>query len=165
MNPNTPLADRLWSKASTRNVGECWLWTGYKDRHGYGELRAQGGRQRAHRVAYELTNGPIAEGLVIDHLCRVRHCINPAHLEPVTNAENVRRGDAVKYRDEAGRPIGRPYQPRGIRMSDRTHCPQGHPYDEANTRHVTRRNGTKCRNCKKCESARASARYRARKSN
>ncbi len=65
----------------------CWFWLGALSR-GYGSLK----NARAHRVAYEMTIGPIPEGLVIDHLCRVTSCVNPDHLEAVTQAENVRRG-------------------------------------------------------------------------
>lgn len=74
----------------------CWLWTGAKNWTGYGQrsVRVDGKVRtaRAHRMAYELLVGPIPEGLTIDHLCRVRHCVNPDHLEPVTMKENARRG-------------------------------------------------------------------------
>jgi hypothetical protein len=72
------------------NTG-CWLWTGYVDRHGYGQFK--GAKQgSAHRWSYEYHAGPIPEGLQLDHLCRVRSCVNPAHLEPVTCRVNVSRG-------------------------------------------------------------------------
>ncbi len=86
---------------------ECWLWTGSK-RGGYGRLRLSAtGSVEAHRASYEYHVGPIAEGLVIDHLCRNRACINPAHLEPVTNRENIRRGMAgrVEMTDDHRRAI------------------------------------------------------------
>lgn len=70
----------------------CWLWTGTISASGYGRLKRQGRDIFAHRFAYELLVGPIPEGLVIDHLCRTRSCVNPDHLEPVTHAENLRRG-------------------------------------------------------------------------
>lgn len=76
----------------------CWVWTGAKVRDGYGVI-CEGGNHgrnlRAHRVAYELLVGQIPSGLVIDHLCRNRACVNPAHLEPVTVRENILRGRSV----------------------------------------------------------------------
>jgi HNH endonuclease len=67
---------------------DCWLWTGRINDGGY----ANYGKDYAHRVIYERSVGPIPKGLELDHLCRIRHCVNPAHLEPVTRKENVRRG-------------------------------------------------------------------------
>lgn len=91
----------------------CWIWTGPVTHQGYGRtsVRGVGYRVRIHRVAYEAVKGPIPEGLVLDHLCRVRPCCNPDHLEPVTPAENTRRGVHV-----------------------RTHCKYGHEYTPESTR-------------------------------
>ena len=85
-------------------------WMNGKYTNGYGKFFLAGAARRAHRVAYEHYIGPIPDGLGIDHLCRVRGCVNPAHLEPVTHAENVRRGDSGKHNRV------------------KTHCPKGHPY-------------------------------------
>lgn len=76
----------------------CWLWTGTIERTGYGRFWLGGRQEIAHRASYALLIGPIPEGLTIDHLCRVRACVNPDHLEPVTLAENIRRERAQRQR-------------------------------------------------------------------
>lgn len=111
----------------------CWLWTAYCDPKGYGRFRLRGRIVGAHRASYEIFVGPIPDGLYIDHLCRVRSCVNPAHMELVTNQENIRRGEAGKA--------------TGIRQRAKTHCPSGHPYNEENTYQHTR--SRQCRECKK----------------
>jgi hypothetical protein len=86
-----PVADRFWEKVEKIADG-CWLWTAGLSQDGYGLFREGPGRTRpAHRWAYEHIVGEIPEGLQLDHLCRVRNCVNPNHLEPVTAAENSRR--------------------------------------------------------------------------
>lgn len=87
-------------------LGPCWLWTGGQRGKGYGAFNAEkpGGRYRmvnAHRYAYELTAGVVPVGLVLDHLCENGMCVNPAHLEAVSNGENIRRGYAAKARRES----------------------------------------------------------------
>jgi hypothetical protein len=101
----------------------CWLWQGALGAGGYGVARWHGKRNGAPRVASELFVGRIPEGLEIDHLCRVRHCVNPAHMEPVTHAENMRRRVP---------PV-------------RTHCKWGHLYVEENIWWY--RGGRVCRTC------------------
>lgn len=93
----SPRCRRYWKGGLDRYVvteGGCWIWLGSKDGKGYGhawdEQRHRVGK--AHRLMYERERGPIPEGEQLDHLCRVHACINPAHLEPVTGVENVRRG-------------------------------------------------------------------------
>ena len=96
----------------------CWLWIAGELGTGYGAFTIDGRRFCAHRVSYEHHVANIPEGLVLDHLCRVRCCVNPQHLEPVTQQENVRRGDA------------------GISLSkfyaQKTHCAKGHPWGGEN---------------------------------
>lgn len=79
----------------------CWVWTGAKQSAGYGALRVDGRVVLAHRHAYEQAVGPIPAGLQLDHLCRVTDCVNPEHLEPVTNRENVLRGRKAKLTADA----------------------------------------------------------------
>lgn len=80
---------RFWSKVV--KTEDCWEWTGAKTGAGYGHVLLNYKNVYAHRLSYELLVGPIPEGLVIDHVCRNRGCINPEHLEPVTPRENVMR--------------------------------------------------------------------------
>jgi hypothetical protein len=87
--------DRWWSNVDDQGADGCWLWTGQTDRRGYGRFRTAASNL-AHRFGYEALVGPIPDGLVIDHLCRVTRCVNPHHLEPVTQRENVVRGWAIR---------------------------------------------------------------------
>lgn len=114
-------------------VGECWLWAKTtKDDYPMMWIPGTGGKRfRAHRVIYEALVGPIPEGLTLDHLCRIKRCVNPDHLEPVTHAENVRRGNSGKY------------------QASKTHCPQGHEYTPENT-HIGRRGKYIMRGCRTC---------------
>lgn len=107
--PPTP-DQRFWAKVDKTET--CWLWTAGLNRHGYGQFKLNGRTRTAHRLAYEWLVGEIPEGLHLDHLCRVRHCVNPDHLEPVTCRVNLLRGETLQARNAA-----------------KTHCPQGHPYD------------------------------------
>jgi hypothetical protein len=109
-------------------LGACRWWTGPLDADGYGKTKRDGVPKRAHRLAYETFVGPISDGLQLDHLCHHpdhctpgpsclhRRCINPAHLEPVTVAENIARGGG-----------------RAPANARKTHCPQGHEYTPENT--------------------------------
>lgn len=133
------LAERFWPKVDKAGpvhptLGTpCWLWTGAKTRDGYGYVWSgsrESGHVRAYRAAYEMIVGPIPVGRVIDHLCRVRACVNPAHLEPVTIAENVLRGVGSS----------------AIRASQ-TKCKRGHAFTEENTIRMKRNGKRKCRTC------------------
>jgi hypothetical protein len=86
------LYTRLWARVLKGSADQCWPWTGATTGNGYGQIRHGSSRLMVHRVAYESAFGPVPEGFVIDHTCRSVTCCNPAHLEPVTQAENVRRG-------------------------------------------------------------------------
>lgn len=93
-------SDRFWAMVD-RGPG-CWVWRGARKQLGYGLYRVGAKLKQAHRVAYELMVGPIPDGLVLDHLCRNPECVNPAHLEPVTHQENIRRGYAAKRARQSG---------------------------------------------------------------
>jgi hypothetical protein len=122
----------FWTYVERRGPEECWPWRGYVDkRYGYGFYSQQSQPIRAHRYAFEDEIGPIPEGLVLDHLCRERTCVNPGHLEPVTIAENVMRGDTY-----------------GARNAVKTHCAAGHEFTEENTYFRKDRPGRMCRQCR-----------------
>lgn len=133
------MLDRFAAKVDVTD--DCWLWTAAKYPNGYGVFSVAAGQNRlAHRVAYELLVGPIPDGMQLDHLCRTRHCVNPAHLEPVTGIENRRRGAGF------GGALHEPV----------THCPQGHAYEEHG-----RRNTAGFWVCKPCDNARGARRRAA----
>jgi hypothetical protein len=97
------VARRFWSKVSVDPDSGCWLWTAAIDpQTGYARLGLGKKAANGHRVAYELLVGDVPEGLEIDHLCRVRHCVNPDHLEPVTHRENLMRGETLTAAHAAG---------------------------------------------------------------
>lgn len=108
-----PLPARFMSYVSKTET--CWLWTGAQ-RKGYGVIRIAGKSVSAHRVAYEMLVGPIAEGMQIDHLCRQPLCVRPSHLEVVDSKTNTMRG----------------YSPTAL-CARKTHCVHGHLFDEENT--------------------------------
>lgn len=126
-----PPEERFWDFVD--KTATCWLWTGRTDRDGYGAFCANYNDYRAHRYAYIQLVGDIPQDLVIDHLCRVRNCVNPSHMEPVTMTTNTMRGEG-----------------EGVRNSQKTHCKYGHEYTEENT---YRYNNGKWRNCRKCKAA------------
>ena len=118
--------------------GCCLEWTGRRV-GGYGQITIRGKKHYAHRALYERVIGPVPDGLELDHLCRNRACINPAHLEAVTHKENVRRGQLSKVQKARTGP--RPY----TKNARKTHCPKGHEYNEENT--IRWRNKRNCRTC------------------
>ena len=96
LRPFKPLKDRLMAKVSPEPDSTCWIWLGARNQKGYGIVGAGGhrGNVRAHVAAYRIFREEVPAGLVIDHLCRRRVCVNPWHLEAVTQAENLRRAHA-----------------------------------------------------------------------
>jgi hypothetical protein len=120
MPTTSPALDRFWAKVD-KTTGGCWLWTGALNPKGYG--RFNGGvdllnrNYYAHRFSYEVVIGLIPDGLTIDHLCRVRHCVNPEHLQAVPHRVNLLRGDTVIAANAA-----------------KSTCPDGHAHDLLDSR-------------------------------
>lgn len=112
----------------TRAEGDCLIWDGAVQSSGYGSVSdGEGGSELVHRVVFEETVRPLTWGETIDHTCRRILCVNVAHHEPVSRAENSRR-----------------------RLAAQTHCKQGHPLSGDNLRRITRRNGYTYRVCVEC---------------
>lgn len=112
-------------------ISGCWLWTAARGRKGYARFGVNRKIYQAYRWSYEHFIGPIQEGLQLDHFCRAHHCVNPNHLEPVTCKENLLRGDTIQAHN-----------------AQKTHCVNGHPFDEKNTLHC-KINGRVCRKCRR----------------
>lgn len=143
---NGPPIVRFWNYVWRCGDG-CWLWTGRPNqRSGYAEFSAGGDRLhvKAHRWAYEYFVGPIPDGLQLDHLCRVRHCVNPDHLEAVTQRENIMRGESFAARN-----------------AQKTRCYRGHPLDGENLYIQPSNGGRFCRACVANNTKRRRARMRA----
>lgn len=138
-----PEPDVAWLRFIQRvdASGDCWLWLGLRNGSGYGQFQAEGHRM-AHRFIWSRLVGPIPDGLTIDHLCRVRLCVNPDHLEVVTMAENLSRG----------------VSPPALNAV-KTHCKYGHAFDVANTEWYGSK--TRYRRCRTCR-RRINAEYYAR---
>ena len=133
LQPVRSVEKRFWEKVD-KSGGEdaCWPWQGVvHPTTGYGHFSVSHSHlMPAHRMSYKLAIGEITHGMTIDHLCRIRRCVNPAHLEMVTHRVNLLRGETLAARNAA-----------------KTHCPQGHPYNDVNTYRM-RNGGRGCRQCR-----------------
>lgn len=132
----TDPAQRFWNFVLPEPNSGCWLWTGALGRDGYARINILGKSAQAHIWSYRHFVGEVLEGLELDHVCRVRCCVNPGHLESVTHFENMRRSP--------------------LHGMHRTYCAQGHEYTKENTYQ------SKQRHCRTCGQA-ASRRYKAMK--
>ena len=133
------LPESVWSRLYLRDCGyetPCLVWSGTIGSHGYGVVTIGGRQHRVHRLIYEAARGPMplrdtdGKRIVSDHLCRIRACANPEHVDPVTDAENVMRGISFAPANAA-----------------KTHCPEGHEYTPENT--IIDSHGRSCRTCKR----------------
>lgn len=141
----------FWGLVDKTDKG-CWMWRGAATKLGYGLTKMNGRTVLAHRASYIHHRGEIEKQLVLDHLCRNRKCVNPEHLEPVTQKENVRRG--AGWMSETLR-----------NPTHRTHCDQGHQWDETNTIWRPRRDGRTTRLCRACRDARNKSRSKVEATN
>ena len=128
-------------EAKVTKTGTCWLWGACVRSDGYGWFSVGGRSMAAHRYAYEQYVGPIPDGMALDHLCRVRRCVNPRHLEAVTDRVNILRGRG-----------------RAAENAKKTHCGNGHPLSGDNLKPWHLQRGK--RKCRACSNAR-DRRYRA----
>lgn len=104
---------RFWSKIEI--INNCWNWKGFKNRQGYGRFRISSVDYLSHRISYFIKNEDLDPNLTIDHLCKNTSCVNPDHLEEVTQKENISRGNTGKHQNHHNK--------------FKTQCPNGHPYD------------------------------------
>jgi hypothetical protein len=127
-----PIEERFWTKVNKLELG-CWIWTGTKNEKGYGTLAVYDGRNksvRAHRISYELFHGRIPNGMVIDHICRNRLCVNPHHLRAVDHRTNsIENSSSVTAINFA-----------------KTHCNRGHELSGYNL--IEEPGRRRCRECK-----------------
>lgn len=128
---------RFWSKVD--KSGECWNWTAYRNRDGYGRFYLNGSYVNAHRLAWVMHNGSIPDGLTVDHVCRNRACVKLSHLRLLTRGENVLAGTGYSGRNKR-----------------KQVCPRGHAYD------IVFKNGKRwCRACKREQDAKRYAKNKA----
>lgn len=136
---------RFWAMVQkSEDANGCWIWTGAKDKDGYGQFTANCVPFKAHRVSYEIFVGSIPEDLVPDHTCKNPSCVNPKHLEPVTIRVNTLRGTSV-----------------AARFAIATHCKNGHAFTTENTM-IRAEGGRRCRTCHNANNLKSAEKRRAK---
>ena len=129
--PSITANERFDKQWEPEPMSGCWLWVGHVSDRGYARFRVNGTRVGAHRFSYERWVGPITSGLVVDHLCNNPSCVNPDHLQAVSQRANVRRGRGTS----------------GVNSRKRE-CIRGHAFDEDNT-YVDPGGGRHCKECRR----------------
>ena len=121
---------RFWSKVKVLKKRQCWEWLSSTSNTGYGQLSVKNIPRAAHRMSYEYFNGPIPEGLWVDHVCMNKSCVNPNHLRLVTpQVSSTENTNGV-----------------GAKNAQKTHCKNGHEYSKENT-HIHKLGGRRCKTC------------------
>lgn len=123
------LPERIERKIERVTESGCWIWMGYTHKQGYGRVTVKCKVRNAHRVVYEILRGQIANNLELDHLCRVRCCVNPYHLEAVSHNENLLRGNGLM-----------------ATYLRRTHCERGHLIHD-NNKYFMKNGHWRCKAC------------------
>ena len=144
LNPAITDRDEFWVRRRTTLADDtgCWLWSKALTDDGYGRLEYCKRKWLAHRFVYELLVGPIPDGLELDHRCRNRACVNPAHLDPVTKRVNWERGESYTRK-----------------LAAQSHCKRGHEFTPENTA-VTSQGNRECRSCRQVHADRRRKRER-----
>jgi len=146
--PKGEAIERFLDKLCPEPNSGCWLWTGCTNGSGYGHFWYQSRMMAAHRFSYAHYRGAIPDGMLLDHLCRVRCCVNPWHLEVVAHQENCARGESAKATK--------------MRKAAQTHCKNGHPLSGDNLA-FDWRGHRRCKTCHRIQTKESARRYRRRK--
>lgn len=140
------LVSRILKYSTPVPESGCLVWCGWTNEYGYGKISVRNKSKWVHRVAYEIAYGPIPEGMDVDHLCRVRCCVNPMHLEAVSRRVNLLRGETVT-----------------AKHASQTHCKRGHPLSGGNLRIEDKGMGLQARQCRECDKIRVRERVEKKK--
>ncbi len=138
------LPKRFWSKVQPCPMSGCWIWVGGHNGHRYGIVSRDGRQTLSHQWTFDVAYGAVPVGMEIDHKCNTRECCNPAHLRPLTHADNLARSNSVSSVNRRA-----------------THCPTGHEYTFENTYRNPRNGDRQCKQCRARHEAKRSAKRKA----